>query len=38
MAVEWSEKIEELLPTPRYEVQILKVDEVKRRIIIEEIE
>lgn len=38
MAVEWSEKIEDLLPTPRYEVQILKVDEVKRRIIIEEIE
>ena len=37
MAVEWSEKIEDLLPTPRYEVNILKVDEAKRRIIIEEI-
>ncbi|MBQ8696446.1 MAG: tRNA (adenosine(37)-N6)-threonylcarbamoyltransferase complex ATPase subunit type 1 TsaE [Clostridia bacterium] len=37
MAVEWSEKIEELLPSPRFEVQILKVDEVKRRIVIEEI-
>lgn len=37
MAVEWSEKIEELLPSPRYEVQILKVDDTKRRIIIEEI-
>lgn len=38
MAVEWSEKIEELLPSPRYEVQILKEDEKKRRIIIEKIQ
>ena len=37
MAVEWSEKIEELLPSPRFEVRILKEDEAKRRIIIEEI-
>ncbi len=38
MAVEWSEKIEELLPSPRYEVSILKEDEEQRRIIIEKIQ
>lgn len=38
MAVEWSEKIAELLPVPRYEVTIEKTGENERRIRIETVE
>lgn len=38
MAVEWSEKIAELLPVPRYEVTIEKAGENERRIRIETVE